>query len=73
MMTVLSIKDRLRANAWFPFFIMSMLDWFPMLIGFGYKMHSNAFADNIISNCFRVLSFAIWFSGLILGRGPCSW
>jgi len=67
MMTVLSIKDSLRTKAWIPFFIMSVLAWFPMLIGFGYQMRPNSFADNIISNYFQFLSLGIWFSGLILG------
>lgn len=67
IMTVLSIKDSLRTQAWVPLFVMAVLAWFPMLIGFGYKFRPNAFANNIISNYFRFLTLGVYFSGLILG------
>src|SRR5436190_8362458 len=67
MMMLLSIKDSLRAKAWIPLFIMSVLAWFPMLMGFGIQFRTNAYADNIISNYFQLLSLGIYLSGLILG------
>jgi hypothetical protein len=67
MMAVLSIKDSLRTKAWIPFIIMSVLAWFPMLMGFGFRLRPNAFANNIISNYFHFLSMGVCLSGLILG------
>lgn len=67
MMALLSLKDSLRAKAWIPLFGMSVLAWVPLLAGFGPKLTPNAFANNIISSYFAILSFGVYVSGLILG------
>ena len=68
LMTRLTIKDSLRTLVWIPFIVLGILAAsFIMLMGFGYQLKPNEYANNIISNHFMFVSMGIYFAGLALG------
>lgn len=67
LMAVLSMKDSLRAKVWIPFVLGILAAFMILLLGFGYKLAPNAYANNIISSYFLFFSVGTYLTGIILG------
>lgn len=68
LVTTLAMKDSLHTLWGIPFVIFGTLAAnFIMLMGFGYQLKPNAYANNIISSHFMFLAMGIYLGGLALG------
>jgi hypothetical protein len=68
LVTVVAIRDSLHTLWGIPFLVFGILAAnFIMLMGFGYQLEPNPYADNIISSHFLFLAMGIWLGGLVLG------